>query len=92
MGSDFPPELRENLQKRLQRLEGQVRGVNRMLDEDRDCQDILTQLAAIRGAAHNISLLLVENYALHCVQDAGSDQTSTNEAISRLVTTLGKLP
>ena len=92
MGSDFPPELRENLQKRLQRLEGQVRGVNRMLDEDRDCQDILTQLAAIRGAAHNISLLLVENYALHCVRDAGNDQTSTNEAISRLVTTLGKLP
>lgn len=92
MGSDFPPELRENLQRRLQRLEGQVRGVNRMLDEDRDCQDILTQLSAIRGAAHNISLILVENYALHCVRDAGKDQASTNEAISRLVTTLGKLP
>ena len=92
MGSDFPPELRTNLQKRLQRLEGQVRGVHRMLDEDRDCQDILTQLSAIRGAAHTISLLLVENYALHCVQDANSNQTSANEAISKLVTTLGKLP
>jgi DNA-binding FrmR family transcriptional regulator len=92
MGNDFPPELRESLQKRLQRLEGQVRGINRMLDEDRDCQDILTQLSAVRGAAHNISLLLVENYALHCVQDAGNNQESTNEAISRLVTTLGKLP
>jgi len=92
MGSDFPPELREILQRRLQRLEGQVRGVNRMLDEDRDCQDILTQLSAIRGAAHNISLLLVENYALHCVRDASSNQESANEAISKLVATLGRLP
>lgn len=92
MGSDFPPELRDNLQRRLQRLEGQVRGVNRMLDEERDCQDILTQLSAIRGAAHNISLLLVENYALHCVRDASGNQEAANEAISKLVTTLGKLP
>ncbi len=92
MSNDFPPELRKNLQQRLQRLEGQVRGVHRMLDEGRDCQDILTQLAAIRGAAHTISLLLVEDYALHCMQDAAGDQESANQAISKLVTTLGKLP
>ena len=91
MENKLPPDLRENLYRRLQRLEGQVRGVCRMLDEDRDCQDMLTQLAAIRGAAHQISLLLVENYALHCVSDAAEDREAANEAIARLVNTLGKL-
>jgi DNA-binding FrmR family transcriptional regulator len=91
MENRLPPDLRDNLYRRLQRLEGQVRGVCRMLDEERDCQDLLTQLAAIRGAAHQISLLLVENYALHCVNDATEDRESVNEAITKLVSTLGKL-
>ncbi|MBN1218472.1 MAG: metal-sensitive transcriptional regulator [Anaerolineae bacterium] len=91
MGSSLSPELRENLYRRLQRLEGQVRGVCRMMDEERDCQDILTQLAAIRGAAHQISLLLVENYALCCMQDAREDRASADETIARLVNALGKL-
>ena len=91
MENRLPPDLRDNLYRRLQRLEGQVRGVCRMLDEERDCQDLLTQLAAIRGAAHQISLLLVENYALHCVNDTTEDRESVNEAITKLVSTLGKL-
>lgn len=89
MTSRFPPELREKLQKRLQRLEGQVRGVSRMLDDSRDCQDILTQLAAIRGAAYKISVLLVENYAVECINNPDSE--STNEAIAKMVNTLNKL-
>jgi DNA-binding FrmR family transcriptional regulator len=91
MGNNLPPELRDKIFRRLQRLEGQVRGVCRMIDEDRDCQDVLTQLAAIRGATHQISLLLVENYALHCVHDAAEDKDSMDETITRLVNTLGKL-
>ncbi|MBN1994628.1 MAG: metal-sensitive transcriptional regulator [Anaerolineae bacterium] len=91
MENKLPPDLRNNLSRRLQRLEGQVRGVRRMLDEERECQDILTQLAAIRGATQQISLLLVENYALHCVTDATKDRASANEAITKLVSTLGKL-
>jgi len=91
MENRLPSDLRDNLYRRLQRLEGQVRGVCRMLDEERDCQDILTQLSAVRGAAHQISLLLVENYALHCVNDAAVDRESANEAITKLVSTLGKL-
>lgn len=90
MENRLPPDLRKNVYQRLQRLEGQVRGVCRMLDEERDCQDILTQLSAIRGAAYQISLLLVEDYALHCVNNL-EDRTSANEAIVKLVNTLGKL-
>ena len=92
MSNKLSPEVRENIEKRLHRLEGQVRGVRRMLNEDRDCPDVLTQLSAIRGAAYQISLLLVENYALHCVQDATEDRESADEVITKLVSTLGKLP
>jgi DNA-binding FrmR family transcriptional regulator len=90
MSNKLSPEVRENIEKRLQRLEGQVRGVRRMLNEDRDCPDVLTQLSAIRGAAYQISLLLVENYALECMSHPEA-HGSTDEAISKLVNTLGKL-
>ena len=83
-------DLQENIDKRLQRLEGQVRGVRRMLDENRDCEDILTQLSAIRGAAYQISLLLVQNYALDCMSHP-DEYGSKNEALAKMVNTLGKL-
>ena len=90
MKNSLPADLQENLDKRLQRLEGQVRGVRRMLEEDRDCQDVLTQLSAIRGAAYQISLLLVENYA-HCCLSNPEEYGSADEAIAKMVNTLGKL-
>jgi CsoR family transcriptional regulator, copper-sensing transcriptional repressor len=90
MKNSLSADLQDNLDKRLQRLEGQVRGVRRMLDEERDCQDILTQLSAIRGAAYQISLLLVENYAQCCVSNP-EEYGSADEAIARMVNTLGKL-
>ena len=82
---------RDQLIKRLQRLEGQARGVRRMVEEDRDCQDILTQLAAIRGAAHQVSVMVVKEYALNCLNDPDQHGTQ-DEAITKLVHTLGKLP
>lgn len=90
MNNSLPADLNENLDKRLQRLEGQVRGVRRMLNEDRDCQEILTQLAAIRGAAYQISLLLVENYAQCCVSNPEA-YGSAEETIAKMVSTLSKL-
>lgn len=90
MRNNLSPDLQKNIEKRLQRLEGQVRGVRRMLQENRDCPDVLTQLAAIRGAAHQISLLLVENYALECVNHP-DEYGSRDEVIAKLVSTLGKL-
>ena len=88
--NSLSPEIQKNIETRLQRLEGQVRGVRRMLTENRDCPDVLTQLSAIRGAAYQISLLLVENYALECISHP-EEYGSSDEAISKLVSTLGKL-
>ena len=59
--------------KRLRRIEGQVRGVQRMIDEDQYCIDILTQVAAINKALHAVSLGLLEEHISHCVVGAARD-------------------
>jgi DNA-binding FrmR family transcriptional regulator len=82
---------RKQLIKRLQRIEGQVRGVQRMIEEDRDCQEILTQLAAIRGAAHQVSVMVATQYALNCLNDP-EQHGSPDEAVAKLLQTFGQLP
>jgi len=81
----------DKLIKRLQRIEGQTRGVSRMLEEGRDCQEILTQLAAIRGAVHQISVMVVQEYAKNCLNDP-DQHGSADEVIARLVQTLNLMP
>lgn len=58
---------------RLKRIEGQVRGIQRMVDEDQYCIDILTQLSAINSALENVGLALLEDHLNHCVASAVSD-------------------
>ncbi len=59
--------------KRLKRIEGQVRGIARMVDEDKYCIDILTQVAAATKALHAVSLGLVEEHIGHCVMGAAAE-------------------
>ena len=56
-----------DLLKRVRRLEGQARGVAKMIEDDRDCGEILQQLAAVRSAAHQATVALVRVYASECV-------------------------
>lgn len=58
---------KDALQKRLRRIEGQVRGVERMVEEDRYCIDILTQISAIQAALDKVGLALLDDHARHCV-------------------------
>lgn len=69
--------------KRLRRVEGQVRGISRMVDEDQYCIDILTQVAAATKALHAVSLGLLEDHMGHCVADAAreSRETGNDEAV-----------
>ena len=55
---------------RLARLEGQVRGIARMVEEERYCVDILTQTAAVRAALRGVERLVLENHAHHCIEEA----------------------
>ena len=83
----FSEEACADLTDRLKRIEGQVRGVQRMVDEGRDCRAILNQLTAVRSAAYQVSLLLVRDYATQCLRDSEGSKT-----IDELVETLGHMP
>ncbi|HHW92456.1 MAG TPA: metal-sensitive transcriptional regulator [Firmicutes bacterium] len=61
---------KEDLQSRLRKIEGQVRGIQRMIDEDRYCVDILTQIAAIKQALNKVSIALLEGHTKGCVANA----------------------
>jgi len=79
------------IQARLRRVEGQVRGLQRLVDEDTYCIDILTQIAATTKALESVALLLLDQHLQHCLTHAdGPDDTrrkltEASEAIARLV-------
>jgi CsoR family transcriptional regulator, copper-sensing transcriptional repressor len=58
------------LKKRLHRIEGQVRGIERMVDDDRYCIDILTQISAVSTALESVAVNLLDDHVRHCVADA----------------------
>ena len=71
---------KDALAKRLHRIEGQVRGIERMVEEDRYCIDILTQIGAVNTALERVGLELLEDHVMHCVHDAlasGNAKTAT---------------
>ncbi|MDH2412829.1 metal-sensitive transcriptional regulator [Nocardioides sp. CER19] len=79
--------------KRLRRIEGQVRGLQRMVEEEQYCIDVLTQISAASKALQSVALSLLDEHIGHCVADAikegGSDADAkikeANDAIARLV-------
>lgn len=62
-----------SLQARLARIEGQVRGLQRMVDADRYCIDVLTQVSAVKAALDRVALALLQDHVSHCVVDAVRD-------------------
>ena len=61
---------KDDLQKRLRRIEGQVRGLQRMIDEDTYCIDVLTQVSATTSALQSVALGLLDEHLRHCVTEA----------------------
>ena len=83
-------ETKESLLKRLRRVEGQVRGVQGMVEEDRYCIDVLTQISAVQAALDKVALGLLDEHARHCVisAEAGQQTEKTDElmaAVARLM-------
>jgi CsoR family transcriptional regulator, copper-sensing transcriptional repressor len=84
---------KDNYLKRLRRAEGQVRGLQRMIEEDKYCIDILTQVSAVTRALQSVALGLLEDHLAHCVTQALSEGGDTadekvreaSDAIARLV-------
>ena len=82
---------KDQLQKRLRRIEGQVRGIQKMVDEDRYCIDVVTQISAIQAALDKVALGLVDEHMRHCVVEGhgpGTPAEQTEEvmaAVARLL-------
>jgi DNA-binding FrmR family transcriptional regulator len=84
---------KDDLLKRLRRAEGQVRGIARMVEEDKYCIDILTQVSAATKALESVALSLLGDHLSHCVAEASAEGGAVaeekireaNEAIARLV-------
>ncbi len=71
---------------RLRRIEGQIRGLQRMLEEERDCEAVLTQLMAARAALDRVGLLVLNDYVQKCVSD--SSQSLSRDQIGRVLEVL----
>lgn len=79
----------KDLQRRLAKVEGQVRGVQRMVDEQRYCIDVLTQISAIRAGLDRVALSLVDGHARNCI--AGSSGRRRDEQLGELMGALDRL-
>lgn len=62
-------DVKTDLQRRLRRIEGQVRGIQKMLDEDRECRDVVTQLAAVTKAMEQVGFKMLASGLISCLQD-----------------------
>ncbi len=82
---------KEGIQRRLRRIEGQVRGIQKMVGDDRYCIDVLTQVNAAKAALESVALQLLADHTEHCVAEAirsgdGTEKVrELNEAVERLV-------
>lgn len=63
-------DFKEDVRKRLNRIEGQVKGIQRMIDEEKNCVDILTQVAAVRSAVNKVGGMVLEMYSSQCMENA----------------------
>jgi DNA-binding FrmR family transcriptional regulator len=84
------PDVEKDLQDRLSRIEGHVRGVKRMLAERGTCEDLLLQLAAVRSAVNQVQARLLENHLDTCVADAVRSGKG-GKALERLKGALGQV-
>jgi DNA-binding FrmR family transcriptional regulator len=81
---------KDQLQRRLRRIEGQVRGVERMVQEDRYCIDVLTQISAVQAALDKVALGLLDDHSHHCVMGA-ADLDEREARTDELMAAVGRL-
>ncbi len=80
---------KDDLLKRMRRIEGQVRGIEGMVEDDRYCIDVLTQISAVQAALDKVALGLLDDHAHHCVIGAGEDDQA--EKTRELMAAVGRL-
>ncbi|MCP9490450.1 MAG: metal-sensitive transcriptional regulator [Solirubrobacteraceae bacterium MAG38_C4-C5] len=81
---------KDQLNSRLSRIEGQVRGIQRMVDEDRYCIDVLTQISAVQAALDKVALGLLDDHARSCVLGAASEELQADRT-QEMMAAVGRL-
>jgi DNA-binding FrmR family transcriptional regulator len=85
-------DIKASCQKRLNRIEGQVRGVAKMVDEERYCIDIVTQISAVRAALRRVEEEILRDHVAHCVEHAinSGDKADQRRKIAELMEVVGR--
>jgi DNA-binding FrmR family transcriptional regulator len=85
-------EIKQACLKRLQRIEGQVRGLTRMVDEDRYCIDVVTQISAVRAALRRVEEEILRDHVAHCVEHAitSGDKADQRRKVAELMDVIGR--
>ena len=86
-------DIKTSCQKRLSRIEGQVRGLAKMVDEDRYCIDIVTQISAVRSALRRVEEEILKDHVAHCVEHAinSGDRADQRRKIAELMEVVGRV-
>jgi len=80
---------KEQLTARLSRIEGQIRGIERMVEDDRYCIDVITQISAVQAALDKVALGLINDHARHCV--IGAEESDQDARTTELMGAVGRL-
>jgi DNA-binding FrmR family transcriptional regulator len=75
---------KQQIQNRLRRIEGQVRGLQRMVEDEAYCIEVLTQIASIVSASEKVALILLEDHIEHCVKEAIADGERAEDKVAEL--------
>lgn len=90
-GSRGYSATKPQLQARLARIEGQIRGIAKMVDDDRYCIDVLTQINAVRAALDKVALGLLDGHARHCLVGGHGGPSEPDEQIAELMGAVGRM-
>jgi DNA-binding FrmR family transcriptional regulator len=82
---------KEMLFKRLRRIEGQVRGIEKMITEDRDCESLITQLAAVRSAIESVGAIVLKNYMKFCYKKEPETEADNIDSLARAISVWGHI-
>ena len=82
---------KETLLKRLRRVEGQIRGIQKMIENGRECESVITQLAAVRSAIDSVAGLILENYMKICFKGETAPECVDLESLARAIAIWGKV-
>lgn len=88
--SNRPEEINKQLSKRLKRIEGQIRGISNMINEDRDCLDIIHQIQSANSALKSVWEILAATHLQNCISDIDNTEDK-NQAISEIISKIKEL-